>query len=122
MLQEVRKVKRVSIIKSIITVKNESSFCKLLDLNQVEVVEIAILRFQLFSLICISYIINAFLLIYQLGTCCVYVVFISSNIKGIVDLYTEEKVDVRLIMVFILLPLIFLNWVCSSLTRITKKH
>lgn len=58
-----------------------------------------------------SYIINVFLLIYQLGTCCVYVVFISSNIKGIVDLYTEEKVDVRLIMVILLLPLIFLNWV-----------
>lgn len=64
------------------------------------------------------------------------VVFVSSNIKvrlaiicklngklscnscfhfffhqGIVDLYVEEEVDVRLIMVFILLPLIFLNWV-----------
>lgn len=39
--------------------------------------------------------------------------FISSNIKGIADLYTEEKVDVRLIMVIILLPLIFLNWVRS---------
>jgi solute carrier family 36 (proton-coupled amino acid transporter) len=41
-------------------------------------------------------------------------VFISSNIKGIADLYTEEKTDVRLIMLIILLPLIFLNWVRSG--------
>lgn len=58
--------------------------------------------------------INVFLMIYQLGTCCVYVVFISSNIKGVVDLYTAEPVDVRLIMVMILLPLIFLNWVSDG--------
>lgn len=62
-----------------------------------------------------SYVINVFLLIYQLGTCCVYVVFVSSNIKGIVDLYTKEEVDVRLIMLITLLPLIFLNWVCVFL-------
>lgn len=78
------------------------------------------LRFMIINFIYsfhFSYIINVFLLIYQLGTCCVYVVFISSNIKGIVDLYTEEKVDVRLIMVIILLPLIFLNWVNVSTSR-----
>lgn len=53
-------------------------------------------------------------MIYQLGTCCVYVVFISSNIKGVADLYFAEPVDVRLIMVMILLPLIFLNWVSGG--------
>lgn len=56
-------------------------------------------------------------MIYQLGTCCVYVVFISSNIKGVADLYFAEPVDVRLIMVMILLPLIFLNWVSGGEIR-----
>lgn len=58
-----------------------------------------------------SNVVNTFLLIYQLGTCCVYVVFVSSNIKSIVDLYVEEKTDVRLYMLIILLPLILINWV-----------
>lgn len=54
---------------------------------------------------------NIFLLIYQLGTCCVYVVFVSTNIKSILDLYLEEVTDVRLVMLVILLPLILINWV-----------
>jgi proton-coupled amino acid transporter len=57
------------------------------------------------------YIINIFLLVYQLGTCCVYVVFISFNIKYISDFYTEEETDIRVIMLIILLPLIFINWI-----------
>ncbi|XP_058449866.1 proton-coupled amino acid transporter-like protein CG1139 [Malaya genurostris] len=59
----------------------------------------------------IVHIINVFLLIYQLGTCCVYVVFVSSNIKAIADYYTESDTDVRLFMLIILLPLILINWV-----------
>ncbi|XP_055598119.1 proton-coupled amino acid transporter-like protein CG1139 [Uranotaenia lowii] len=59
----------------------------------------------------IIHIINVFLLIYQLGTCCVYVVFVASNIKAISDNYTETETDVRLFMLIILLPLILINWV-----------
>uniref|UniRef100_A0A2M3YXZ0 Putative amino acid transporter n=1 Tax=Anopheles braziliensis TaxID=58242 RepID=A0A2M3YXZ0_9DIPT len=59
----------------------------------------------------IIHIVNVFLLIYQLGTCCVYVVFVSSNIKAIADYYTETDTDVRLFMLIILLPLILINWV-----------
>ena len=40
-----------------------------------------------------------------------YVVFVSTNIKSILDLYLEETTDVRLVMVIILLPLILINWV-----------
>lgn len=54
---------------------------------------------------------NAFLLIYQLGACCIYVVFVASNIKDIVDYFCDDDIDVRLFMVFILLPLILINWV-----------
>lgn len=60
---------------------------------------------------CMPLIVNVFLLIYQLGTCCVYVVFVSSNIKSVADYYLDEPVDVRLCMVIILVPLILINWV-----------
>ncbi|XP_037034964.1 proton-coupled amino acid transporter-like protein CG1139 [Bradysia coprophila] len=59
----------------------------------------------------VIHVVNTFLLIYQLGTCCVYVVFVSTNIKSISDYYTEEETDVRLFMLIILLPLILINWV-----------
>ncbi|KAJ6644044.1 Proton-coupled amino acid transporter-like protein [Pseudolycoriella hygida] len=59
----------------------------------------------------IIHVVNTFLLIYQLGTCCVYVVFVSSNIKSISDFYTEEETDVRLVMLIVLIPLILINWV-----------
>ncbi|CAO1298999.1 unnamed protein product [Diamesa serratosioi] len=56
-------------------------------------------------------VVNIFLLIYQLGTGCVYVVFISANIKRIADIYTTDVTDIRVIMLIILLPLIFINWI-----------
>lgn len=58
-----------------------------------------------------GHVVNAFLILYQLGTCCVYVVFVSRNIKEVVDEYHETKLDVRLYMVMLLLPLILINWV-----------
>ncbi|XP_055378751.1 proton-coupled amino acid transporter-like protein CG1139 [Condylostylus longicornis] len=61
----------------------------------------------------IGHVAKIFLITVQLGTSCVYVVFISENIKYIVDYYTpaETHIDVRLYMCMILLPLILLNWV-----------
>lgn len=50
------------------------------------------------------------MLAYQLGICCVYIVFISTTIKTIVDYYLTE-LDVRLYMLMILLPLILMNCV-----------
>lgn len=54
---------------------------------------------------------NGFLLIYQLGACCIYVVFVAENIKAIADHLLEKDNDVRLFMLIILLPLILINWV-----------
>lgn len=54
---------------------------------------------------------NAFLLIYQLGACCIYVVFVASNIKDIADYCLDDNIDVRLFMLIILLPLILINWI-----------
>lgn len=59
------------------------------------------------------HVVNAFLLIYQIGTCCVYVVFVSENIKSVVDLYMGVETNIKIYMSIILLPLIFINWVRS---------
>lgn len=56
------------------------------------------------------HIVNGFLLFYQLGTMCVYTVFIAQNIKAVVDEYLGEE-DIRLYMLMLLLPLILINWV-----------
>lgn len=53
---------------------------------------------------------NTFLLLFQLGTCCVYVVFISSNIKSVADMYIMD-LDIEIYMVIFLLPLILINWI-----------
>ncbi|CAB3373802.1 Hypothetical predicted protein [Cloeon dipterum] len=37
-----------------------------------------------------SHLINFFLIVYQLGICCVYIVFVASNIKEVIDVYVES--------------------------------
>lgn len=49
--------------------------------------------------------INSFLVIDLIGCCCVYIVFISTNIKEVVDYYSHTDRDVRLYMAA-LLPLL----------------
>lgn len=51
--------------------------------------------------------INSFLVIDLIGCCCVYIVFISSNVKEVVDYYSESDRDVRLYMA-VLLPLLII--------------
>ncbi|CAB3374931.1 Hypothetical predicted protein [Cloeon dipterum] len=55
--------------------------------------------------------VNLFLFIYQTGTCCVYVVFVASNIQSVVNYHTQVNTDVQIFMLYILLPLILLNYV-----------
>lgn len=45
-----------------------------------------------------------------MGTCCVYVVFIATNVKDVMDIYLGV-IDVRLYMLVFLVPLILINWV-----------
>lgn len=51
--------------------------------------------------------INSFLVIDLVGCCCVYIVFISTNLKEVVDYYTETDKDLRVYMAA-LLPLLII--------------
>lgn len=50
------------------------------------------------------------MIVYQLGICCVYIVFVATNIKSVADYYIKPF-DVRLYMLILLLPLILINYI-----------
>lgn len=52
-------------------------------------------------------IVDGFLIIYQLGICCVYIVFVAKNIKEFADQWYNIPVEYH--MLILLLPLILLN-------------
>lgn len=66
---------------------------------------------QLSSIFIFRHVVNAFLLIYQIGTCCVYVVFVSENIQYVMTNQFGISVTVFEVMLWILIPLILINWV-----------
>ncbi|XP_068619514.1 proton-coupled amino acid transporter-like protein CG1139 [Battus philenor] len=55
--------------------------------------------------------VDVFLVVYQLGICCVYIVFIADNIKKVCDPYYEMAVEIH--MLIILIPLIGFNLIPS---------
>lgn len=54
--------------------------------------------------------VDGFMIAYQLGICCVYIVFVASNIKQVADQYWEP-LDVKTHMLILLLPLILINYI-----------
>jgi len=52
--------------------------------------------------------VDFFLIVYQLGICCVYVVFVAVNIKAVVDMYLPGY-DVKLYILALLIPFILIN-------------
>ncbi|VVC86281.1 unnamed protein product, partial [Leptidea sinapis] len=58
-----------------------------------------------------GHVVNVFLLIYQIGTCCVYVVFVSENIQYVLTKHFGLDYAVFDVMLWILLPLVLINWV-----------
>ncbi|VVC86307.1 unnamed protein product [Leptidea sinapis] len=53
--------------------------------------------------------VDVFVIVYQLGVCCVYIVFIGDNLKKLCDAYVNYTVEIYMLM--ILLPLIMLNMI-----------
>ncbi|XP_031630120.1 proton-coupled amino acid transporter-like protein CG1139 [Contarinia nasturtii] len=56
------------------------------------------------------HVINAFLLLYQIGSSCIYVVFMTTNIQAVLASF-GYNIHIRLLAVIILVPLILLNWI-----------
>lgn len=55
-------------------------------------------------------IVDVFMISYQLGICCVYIVFVATNIKNVADTYMTA-LDERIWMLILLLPLILINMI-----------
>ncbi|XP_059480790.1 proton-coupled amino acid transporter-like protein CG1139 [Neocloeon triangulifer] len=58
-----------------------------------------------------GHLVNVFLFIYQAGACCVYIVFVASNIRNVANFHTGQDTEVQIFMLYILLPLILLNYI-----------
>uniref|UniRef100_A0A1B6C7H6 Amino acid transporter transmembrane domain-containing protein n=2 Tax=Clastoptera arizonana TaxID=38151 RepID=A0A1B6C7H6_9HEMI len=58
----------------------------------------------------IRLLVNVFLVVTQLGFCCVYFVFVAHNLHEILKNY-HVQVEVQWILLSLLLPMILLNWV-----------
>ncbi|KAF2878967.1 hypothetical protein ILUMI_27206 [Ignelater luminosus] len=52
--------------------------------------------------------VDVFLVIYQLGICCVYVIFVAANLKELIDVYLPEKLAIELYTLFLLIPFILI--------------
>lgn len=59
------------------------------------------------------FIINFFLVVDLIGCCCVYNVFVATNVKQVVDYYFDVPMSVRLYIVMLLVPLILMNLIRS---------
>uniref|UniRef100_A0A034V2Q5 Proton-coupled amino acid transporter 1 n=1 Tax=Bactrocera dorsalis TaxID=27457 RepID=A0A034V2Q5_BACDO len=57
-------------------------------------------------------IVNIFICVTQLGFCCIYIVFISTNMKQIFDAY-EVDIDVHLVMVIMFVPILLTSLITN---------
>ncbi|XP_023023592.2 proton-coupled amino acid transporter-like protein acs isoform X1 [Leptinotarsa decemlineata] len=51
---------------------------------------------------------NFFLIFYQMGICCVYVVFVGVNIKAVGDEYTSTKISLTLYILMFFIPFVLI--------------
>jgi len=58
----------------------------------------------------VGFVTNMFLVITQLGFCCVYFVFVAANLQDVVHHYWY-KIDLHWYLLALLLPMIVMNWI-----------
>ncbi|EAT41137.1 AAEL001429-PA [Aedes aegypti] len=66
-------------------------------------------RFSPYAVSVLWVIVDGFMIVYQLGICCVYIVFVATNIKQLVDVYLN--LDVKIHCMILLVPLIGINMI-----------
>ncbi|XP_011864105.1 PREDICTED: proton-coupled amino acid transporter 1-like isoform X2 [Vollenhovia emeryi] len=54
--------------------------------------------------------VDGFMIVYQLGICCVYIVFVATNVKQVTDQYWEP-LAISTHMFILLIPLILINYI-----------
>lgn len=52
---------------------------------------------------------DTFLVTYQVGICCVYVVFVAVNVKAVFDQILDANISIVIYMLCVLLPFILIN-------------
>lgn len=55
------------------------------------------------------FLINAFLVVDLIACCCVYNVFVATNVKQVLEHYTDVDINIRIYLLALLVPLILLN-------------
>lgn len=58
-----------------------------------------------------KYTVLASLFVTYFGTCSVYTVIIAENVKQVIDHYQDGEMNLRLLIAYMLIPLILLSWV-----------
>lgn len=59
------------------------------------------------------FIINFFLVVDLIGCCCVYNVFVATNVKQVVEFYMDVDLNIRLYICMLLVPLMLMNLIRS---------
>uniref|UniRef100_A0A1Y1NIZ6 Amino acid transporter transmembrane domain-containing protein n=4 Tax=Photinus pyralis TaxID=7054 RepID=A0A1Y1NIZ6_PHOPY len=54
------------------------------------------------------YLVDAFLILYQLGICCVYVMFVAANLKELCDVYRSKPMAIELYTLILLAPFVLI--------------
>ena len=56
----------------------------------------------------IRFVVNVFLVIDLIGCCCIYLVFVATNVKQVVDFYGDNGITIRYWIMLVTIPLIFM--------------
>lgn len=54
---------------------------------------------------------NFLFMLYESGGCAVYIIFISTNLKQVIDFHTGGDINLRLLMAYVMIPIILLCWI-----------